>query len=98
MDGTTRTSDDPAAFMGTVRSVLREQRLRARRSQADVARAVASSRKRVSDFELGLVDPGFGFVAALAIELGVPLSIGIPVDPFYARESLFVDNPPVEVI
>lgn len=98
MNGTTRTSDDPAAFIETVRSVLREQRLRARRSQTDVAIAVASSRKRVSDFELGLVDPGFGFVAALAAELGVPLSISTPADPFGGREPLFVDNTPAEVI
>jgi transcriptional regulator with XRE-family HTH domain len=98
MDWTTLAGEDPSAFMEAVRSVLREQRLRARRSQADVARAVSSSRKRISDFELGLGDPGFGFVAALAVELGTPLSLGAPADPFEARRSLSVDNTQAEVI
>lgn len=80
-----------SAFLAAVRSALREQRIRARRSQADVARAVKCSRKRISDFELGLVDPGFNFVVGLAMELGFDLSVRCPSNPFGVDESLNVD-------
>lgn len=94
MGRTTFGSAEAEALVARARAVLREQRIRARRSQHDVALAVSSSRKRVSDFELGLADPGFGFVVALAMELGVTLSISGPCDPFERAEPIFVDNNP----
>lgn len=82
MSETTSDGDDDIPFVDALRAVLREQRIRARRSQGDVARSLSCSRKRVSDFELGLCDPGLGFVDRLARELGVSLSFVAPGDPF----------------
>lgn len=45
-----------------VRASLRASRLRLRMSQADVAKRLGCSRKRVSEFELGLASPSFDFV------------------------------------
>lgn len=82
MSETASGGGDNAPFVDGLRAALREQRIRARRSQADVARSISCSRKRVSDFELGLCDPGLRFVDRLARELGVSLSFVPPDDPF----------------
>lgn len=47
-------------------------------SQADVASLMGCSRKRVSEFELGLVDASFEFVASYCALLGASVEFIAP--------------------
>lgn len=56
-----------------IRRSLREERLRRRMSQEDAASLMGCSRKRVSEFELGLASPSFDFVMEYSELLGAGL-------------------------
>jgi transcriptional regulator with XRE-family HTH domain len=57
-----------------IREALREERIRRRMSQADAASLLGCSRKRILEFELGLVSPSFAFVTGYARILGAGVS------------------------
>lgn len=56
------------------RRVLRAERVRRRMTQATVAALVGRSRKWISDFENGKIDPGASSLFALASALEVTVS------------------------
>jgi len=53
------------------RDLLKTERIRRRISQADLAARVGRSRKWLSDFERGVIDPSFVSLIDLAVELSV---------------------------
>jgi transcriptional regulator with XRE-family HTH domain len=55
------------------RERLRNERIRRRCSQSDLATRVGRSRKWLSDFERGLIEPSFVVVIALAKELNISI-------------------------
>lgn len=56
-----------------LRELLRSERIRRRISQTILAERVGRSRKWLSDFERGLIEPSFIVVIALANELDVSI-------------------------
>lgn len=61
-----------------IRRSLRDERIRRRMSQAEVASLMGCSRKRVSEFELGLASPSFDFVEGYVALLGAGLDYRVP--------------------
>lgn len=61
-----------------IRQSLREERIRRRLSQTDVSSLLGCSRKRVSEFELGLASPSFDFVLEYSSLFGAGLVFTIP--------------------
>lgn len=68
-----RSELDPSGLLIEIRQNLRDERIRRRMSQADVASLLGCSRKRVSEFELGLVEASFEFVASYCALLGASI-------------------------
>lgn len=58
-----------------LRELLRNERIRRRCSQSDLAARVGRSRKWLSDFERGLIEPSFVVVIALANELDFAIEL-----------------------
>lgn len=55
------------------RDLLKAERIRRRISQVDLATRVNRSRKWLSDFERGIIDPSFVSLIDLAVELNVKI-------------------------
>ena len=70
-----------------LRSSIKEQRVRRRISQTKAAAMVGRTRKWLSEYERGNLDPATGVVFALAHGLGVVIEISLPAE--------FEDNPKV---
>lgn len=66
-------SDLAREMAAGLRTLLKTERVRRRVSQADLAAKVGRSRKWLSDFERGVIDPAFVTLFALAIELNVKI-------------------------
>ena len=66
--------DKDSMLLIEIRTALREERIRRRMSQAEVASLMGCSRKRISEFELGLASPSFVFVAGYARILDATVS------------------------
>lgn len=65
---------DAAIEMATkFRDLLKAERIRRRISQVDLAKRVNRSRKWLSDFERGIIDPSFVPLIGLAMELDVKI-------------------------
>lgn len=66
-------SDLAREMAAGLRTLLKTERVRRRVSQANLAAKVGRSRKWLSDFERGAIDPAFVTLFALAIELNVKI-------------------------
>lgn len=60
-----------------LRHALKVERIRRRIPQADLAAKVGRSRKWLSDFERGIIDPSFVTVIALALQLDVKIDYSV---------------------
>lgn len=68
-----RSGLGPSGLLIEIKQNLRDERIRRRMSQADAASLLGCSRKRVSEFELGLADTSFEFVASYCELLGASI-------------------------
>lgn len=73
-----RSESRPSGLLIEIRQNLRDERIRRRMSQLEVASLMGCSRKRVSEFELGLVDASFDFVAGYCALLGASVEFIAP--------------------
>lgn len=60
-----------------LRSAVRRERMRRKMSQGQLAAMTGYSRKWLSDFERGAVDPPTSMALRMLLLLGMPLSIGV---------------------
>lgn len=63
-----------------LRNILREERIRRRISQSVLALRIGKSRKWLSDFERGLIEPSYVTVFALALELDITITLSPAAD------------------
>lgn len=77
-----RSETRPYGLLIEIRQNLRDERIRRRMSQSEVASLMDCSRKRVSEFELGLVDASFEFVVAYCALLGASVEFIAPTGDF----------------
>lgn len=70
----------PKDIANSLREQLKTERVRQRRSQGNLAAAIGMSRKWLSDYERGLIDPGFTSVIALAQALSFRITFDLAQD------------------